>query len=130
MRTPPAVHADDAGHVTPNRELTTAPRGLGVRWMRHWLPFHRSARVTVTPEALTYVPTAVHEVAAVQDSQNSWPVGTLGFGLGVIDHPAPEALAGAARPPTRSTADTRQMNLFIAITSPHPLTRSTLTPAS
>jgi hypothetical protein len=93
---------------------------LGVGWMRHVLPFHRSARVTATPEALTYVPTAVHEFAAVQDSQNSWPVGTLGFGLGVTDHPAPEALAGVARAPTRSTADTSKMDLFIAIPSPNP----------
>ena len=58
----------------------------------------------------------MHEVAAVQDSQNSWPVGTAGFGLGVIDHPAaPEALAGLARPPTRSTAATSKIDLFIAI---------------
>ncbi len=66
------------------------------------------------------MPTAAHEVAAVQDSQNSWPVGTVGLGLGVIDQPAPEALAGVARAPTRSTADTSKMNLFIAIPSPNP----------
>jgi hypothetical protein len=66
------------------------------------------------------VPTAVHEVAAVHDSQNSWPVGTVGFGLGVIDQPAPEALAGVARPQTRSTADTSKIDLFIAIPSPNP----------
>jgi hypothetical protein len=112
---PTAVHADGAVHETPKRELTAAPCGLGVGWMSHWLPFHRSASVTATPEALTYVPTAVHEVVAVQDSQNSWPVGTVGFGLGVIDHSAPEALAGVARPPTRSTADTSKMDRFIAI---------------
>jgi hypothetical protein len=88
--------------------------------MRHVLPFHRSARATPTPEALTYVPTAVHEVAPVQDSQNSWPVGTLGFGLGVIDQPALEAFAGAARVPTRSTAATSKMDLFIANPSPRP----------
>jgi hypothetical protein len=63
----------------------------------------------------------VHEVAAVQDSQNSWPVGTAGFGLGVMDHPAaPEALAGLARPPTRSTAATSKIDLFMAIPSPNP----------
>jgi hypothetical protein len=66
------------------------------------------------------VPTAVHEVVAVHDSQNSWPVGTVGFGLGVIDQPAPEALAGVARPQTRSTADTSKIDLFIAIPSPDP----------
>ena len=67
------------------------------------------------------MPTAVHEVAEVQDSQNSWPVGTAGFGLGVIDHPAaPEALAGVARPPTRSTAATSKIALFMVIPSPNP----------
>jgi hypothetical protein len=115
---PTAVHADDPVQETPNRELTTAPRGLGVGSMRHVLPSQCSARVTVIPEALTYVPTAMHEEAAVQDSQNSWPVGTLGFGLGVIDQPAPEAPAGAARAPTRSTAATSKRDLFIAIHSP------------
>src|SRR6266542_673068 len=118
MLAPTAVHADGAVQETPDRELTAAPRGLGVGWMRHVLPFHRSARVTPTPEALTYVPTAVHEVAPVQDSQNSWPVGTRGFGLGVIDQPDPDAFAGAARVPTRSTAATSKMDLFIANPSP------------
>jgi hypothetical protein len=66
------------------------------------------------------VPTAVHEVAAVQDSRNSWPVGTLGFGLGVIDQPVPEALAGVARVPTTSTAAASKMDLFTAIPSPPP----------
>ncbi len=117
---PTAVHADGAVQETPNKELTAAPRGLGVGWMRHVLPFHRSARVTPTPEALTYVPTAVHEVAPVQDSQNSWPVGTRGFGLGVIDQPDPEAPAGVARVPTRSTAATSKMDLFIANPFPRP----------
>jgi hypothetical protein len=50
---PTAVHADDVVHETPNRELPAAPCGLGVGWMSHWLPFHRSARVIATPEALT-----------------------------------------------------------------------------
>ncbi len=117
---PTAVHADGAVQETPRRELTAAPRRLGVGWMRHVLPFQCSARGTPTPDAFTYVPTAVHEFAAVQDSQNSWPVGTLGFGLGVIDQPAPEAFAGAARAPTRSTAATSKMDLFIANPSPRP----------
>jgi hypothetical protein len=49
---PTAVHADGAVQETPDRELTAAPRGLGVGWMRHVLPFQCSARVTPTPEAL------------------------------------------------------------------------------
>jgi hypothetical protein len=50
---PTAVHADGAVQETPNRELTAAPRGFGVGWMRHVLPFQCSARGTPTPEALT-----------------------------------------------------------------------------
>jgi hypothetical protein len=46
----------------------------------------------------------MHESAAGQDTQNSWPVGTRGFGLGVIDHPGPGALAGAAEAPVRMVA--------------------------
>jgi hypothetical protein len=41
----------------------------------------------------------MHELAAGQDTQNSWPVGITGFGLGVTDHPgtaAPADAAGAA----------------------------------
>jgi len=53
MLAPTAVHADGAVQETPDRELTAAPRGLGVGWMRHVLPFHRWARATPTPEALT-----------------------------------------------------------------------------
>ena len=128
MLAPTAMHADGAVQETPDRELTAAPRGLGVGWIRHVLPFHRSARVTPTPEAPTYVPTAVHEVAPVQDSQNNWPVGTRGFGLGVIDQPAPEAFAGAARVPTRSTAASSKMDRFIANPPPAPPGRLTLAP--
>ena len=50
------------------------------------------------------MPTAMHECAVGQDSQNSWPVGTRGFGLGATDHPWPEAVAGAAEAPIRMVA--------------------------
>ena len=63
------------------------------------------------------MPTAMHESAVGQDTQNSWPVGTRGFGLGVTDHPAPEALAGAARTLTRSAGTSSRTDLFITI--PH-----------
>jgi hypothetical protein len=45
----------------------------------------------------------MHESAVGQDTQKSWPVGTRGFGLGVIDHP-PVALAGTAEAPIRMAA--------------------------
>jgi hypothetical protein len=51
----------------------------------------------------------MHELAAGQDTQNSWPVGITGFGLGVTDQPreAPagtEALAGIPAAPAKTTA--------------------------
>src|SRR5215472_6805942 len=36
----------------------------------------------------------MHELAAGQDTQKSWPVGITGFGLGVTDQPRAEAPAG------------------------------------
>ena len=48
----------------------------------------------------------MHESAVGQDTQKSWPVGTRGFGLGVIDHPPAGALAGAAEAPIRMVAAT------------------------
>ncbi|HEX9413771.1 MAG TPA: hypothetical protein VF916_09745 [Ktedonobacterales bacterium] len=101
---PTAVHADGAVQETPSRPLNAIPGGLGVARMRHDVPFHCSARLTPTPEVLTYVPTAMHELAVGQVTQKSWPVGISGFGLGVIDHPDPEALAGVAKAPIRMAA--------------------------
>src|SRR5215510_11302978 len=55
----------------------------------------------------------MHELAAGQDTQKSWPVGITGFGLGVTDQPRAEALAGtealAGIPatPARMTAASR-----------------------
>jgi hypothetical protein len=46
----------------------------------------------------------MHECAVGQDTQNSWPVGTRGLGLGVIDHPPAGALAGAGEAPIRMVA--------------------------
>src|SRR6516225_1854800 len=36
----------------------------------------------------------MHELAAGQDTQKSWPVGITGFGVGVTDQPGAEAPAG------------------------------------
>src|SRR6516164_7285555 len=55
----------------------------------------------------------MHELAAGQDTQRSWPVGITGFGLRVTDQPgtAPlagtEALAGIPAAPARTTATSR-----------------------
>ena len=100
MVIPTASHADGDTQDTPFNALHAAPGGLGTGWMRHLLPFHRSASVTPAPELLTYVPTATHESAAGHDTQNSCPVGITGFGLGATDHPDPgAAAAGSGRSP-------------------------------
>jgi len=117
LAAPTAVHADADVQDTPIMLLTAAPGGLGMGSTRQEWPFHCSARLTPRPEGLVYVPTAMHEFAVGQDTQKSWPVGTMGFGLGVIDHPPPQALAGAARAPTRISGTSSNTNLFIAIPS-------------
>jgi len=62
----------------------------------------------------------MHELAAGQDTQFSWPVGITGFGLGVTDQPRTEALtgtdalAGIPAAPARMTA-ARRTDVFAAI---------------
>ncbi len=50
---PTAVQAGGDVQATPASALTFAPAGLGVGWMAHLVPFHRSASVTPAPEAVT-----------------------------------------------------------------------------
>jgi hypothetical protein len=55
---------------------------LGVRWIRHRRPFHRSAKVTSLPEAPTASPTAVHADRAVHATPASEPTfAPAGFGV-------------------------------------------------
>src|SRR6516165_7849710 len=49
---PTAVHAAADEHATPISRLAAPPPRLGVAWMRHRVPFHRSARVWKVPERL------------------------------------------------------------------------------
>src|SRR5215471_2269298 len=60
----------------------------------------------------------MHQLAAGQDTQKSWPVGITGFGLGVTDQPRAEAfaeaLAGIPADPARTTA-IRRTDTFAAI---------------
>jgi hypothetical protein len=51
--TPTASQADGDTQDTPNRVLIAVPGGLGVGRIRHEVPFHRSARVALTPEGST-----------------------------------------------------------------------------
>jgi hypothetical protein len=47
---PTAVQAEDDVHATASRKPLFALDGLGVAWMAHRAPFHRSAKVTSVPE--------------------------------------------------------------------------------
>jgi hypothetical protein len=86
---PTAVHADGDEQDTLNNALSLAPLGLGVAWMAHLLPSHRSARVTTTPEPRVTSPTAAQEDELAQDTPASWPVRANRFRVGTIDHADP-----------------------------------------
>src|SRR5215470_3430589 len=90
---PTAVHAEGDEQDTLTSALSLAPRGLGVGWMAHLLPFQRAARVTTTPEPLVKSPTAMQEDELGQETPASWPVRPGRFRVGTIDHPDPLAAA-------------------------------------
>lgn len=59
------MHDEGEGHPTAIRKLCREPAGLGVGWMCHVCPFHRSTKVVSVPEGLTASPTAVHADGAL-----------------------------------------------------------------
>src|SRR5262245_13721325 len=66
---PAAIQNVRAVQDTPNRAVPGAPAGLGVGWMLHFLPFHRSASDPVgLPKLSVRAPTAVQATADVQDT--------------------------------------------------------------
>jgi hypothetical protein len=72
------VQALAAVQDTPSRKLRVAPAGLDVVWIVQFVPSQCSASVATPPPARAS-PTAVHDVAAVQDTA----VRLLAPGLGV-----------------------------------------------
>ncbi len=62
-------------HEMAPRPLPCAPAGVGMGWMAHWVPSHRSAR---TPESDP--PTAMHAEGAVQDTSLRKAPGAVGIG--------------------------------------------------
>jgi hypothetical protein len=78
---PAAMHDDADVQLTPNRAAPAAPAGLGVAWMLHRVPFHRSARVVAVGTNGLAAPTAVHADADVQDTpKRAPPLAGLGIG--------------------------------------------------
>jgi hypothetical protein len=59
-------------HETEARDDDFAPAGVGVDWIAHVVPFHRSASVRYDGRylelAIRYCPTAVHLVADVHET--------------------------------------------------------------
>jgi len=91
LEPPAAVHADADVHDTP---LKTSPPcgGLGVSWMIHLVPFHRSARVPAFE-----APTAVQADADVQDTPFKEPPPCGGLGVAWIVHLVPFHRSATAR---------------------------------
>ena len=82
------MHALAVAHETDSRSLSSAPGGLGVGWIVHVDPFHRSANVH-SPHAPggadggLSVPTAVHALAEVHETEvSALSAAPGGFGVG------------------------------------------------
>jgi hypothetical protein len=78
---PAAMHDDPDAQLTASKAALAAPAGLGVAWMLHRVPFHRSARVVELGAKGLAAPTAVHADADVQDTPKSAPP-LAGLGMG------------------------------------------------
>ena len=81
VEAPTAVQAEAEEQETPNN--TPPPEeGLGVGWMDHLVPSHRSARVISVPAWVKELPTATHAEADGQSTAFSVLLGAP-WGLGV-----------------------------------------------
>src|SRR5215469_7317353 len=102
---PTAMQADGEVQATACSVMNGAPpAGLGVGWIRHRVPFHRSARVL----PLLVFPTAVHAEADAQETLfRKAPPG--GFGVAWIRHRVPfhrsARVVLSALPPTAVQAE-------------------------
>src|SRR6516225_3812436 len=88
---PPTAMQDDRDvQATPARSLTAFPGRLGVAWIRHLRPSHRSARVPCgLPGGSMRPPTAVHADDEVHDTAVSHHPPPGGFGVGWMLHLVP-----------------------------------------
>jgi hypothetical protein len=78
---PTAVQAEAEEQATPNK-IPPPAGGLGVAWMDHVVPSHRSARVIPVPELLIENPTASQAEDDVQSTAFSALLGApSGFGV-------------------------------------------------
>jgi hypothetical protein len=77
---PMAMQNDPVGHDTPPSWTPGGPGGLGVGWIRHPVPFHRSAKVLALAVKAPETPTAVQDEADAQETPESCPGGSAGVG--------------------------------------------------
>jgi len=69
VRAPTAMQVDGPVQATPpSRVAPWAPGGFGVGWMRHAVPFQRSASVVPIPELSKETPVVVQAEGEVQDT--------------------------------------------------------------
>jgi len=91
LEPPTAVHDDADVQATPLRRPLPCG-GLGVAWMVHFVPFHRSARVPAFE-----APTAVQADAEVQDTPFRPPPPLGGVGVASMVHLVPFHRSATAR---------------------------------
>ncbi len=103
MEFPTAVQADADVQDTP---FSSPPPwdGLGVAWMVHRVPFHRSARVLALGVKGLEAPAAIHMVADVQATPLRKPLPCGGLGVAWIDHRAPFHRSASGPAPDLPTA--------------------------
>src|SRR6266702_1811500 len=82
LENPAAVQADGDGQATVFRGANWAPAGVGVGWMRHRVPFHRSARVPALGVKALEAPTAMEDEADTHATPDRTPPPCLGLGVG------------------------------------------------
>jgi hypothetical protein len=76
------VQAESEEQETPNK-IPPPAEGLGVAWMDHRVPFHRSARVMSVPDWVNELPTATQTEDDVQSTALSVLLGApSGLGVG------------------------------------------------
>src|SRR6266536_3313205 len=90
VRAPTAVQTEDDVHATPLRK-PPGDEGAGTGWIRHFVPFHRSAKTpTGVPELLEEFPVAVQADDDVQDTlSNVLGAAPAGLGVGWMRHRLP-----------------------------------------
>jgi hypothetical protein len=91
------MQAEAEVQETPDRAPFPAG-GFGVAWMRHRVPFHRSARAWETPPMMA-CPTAVQADGVLQATPfRALTVALAGLGVGRMRHEVPSHRSASVTP--------------------------------